>query len=353
MYGLLAIIAIYFEGFSKESELIIKKKNKIICIVGFALIALMLGLRHPSMGWDLRYGFAYGYLDSFDKISEVSWNRILDFKILNYEQGYILYNKIISYINDDIQFFIFITAVLSVLPIALCVYKKGCSPVQSFIIYLGLPAFFMCYSGLRQALAIGICCYSITFIQDKKIIKFIIAVLLAYCFHSSSMVFLVAYPAYNIKLNRDKRIISIALLPIIYILRYPLFNILSKFFKDNATPDDNNAITLFLVFSMVYLFCTLYTDYSEEQNGLMNLFYGACVCQAFGGVYQTAMRVGYYFMLPLVLLLPLILRNMKITNDKQIFATVIMVCFGAFGLYSIYTSTWAMAYPYHFFWEVF
>ena len=122
-------------------------------------------------------------------------------------------------------------------------------------------------------------------------------------------------------------------------------------FKDGAVANDTGAITLFLVFTAIYIFCIAYTDHSEEQNGLMNIFLLACLCQVFSGVYNTAMRVGYYFMTALVLLLPLVIKNMNIKLDKEIFAKIVFISFAAFGLYSIYTSTWPMAYPYNFFWQ--
>lgn len=347
LYAALGLTGIFLNNSLAET----KKSNRVVCIVGFLLISLMLALRHPSMGHDLRYLESTGYLGSFDRIATISWKNIFDYSIQNYEKGYIIFNKLISSIYNDRQFFLGACAVLSTLPVAACIYKKGIAPLQSFVIYFGLPAFLMSYSGLRQALAIGLCFYSISYIQDKKLIKFVLLVLLAGSMHKSAFIFLVAYPIYYLKMSQSARIASIFTIPLVYIFRYPLFNVLSKLFKDDAIPDNNNATTLFLVFTLIYIFCILYTNYSKEQNGLMNLFLLACFCQAFGGVYNIAMRVGYYFMTALVLLLPLIIKNMNIKLDKEVFAKIVFICFAVFGLYSIYTSTWAKAYPYIFFWE--
>ena len=90
----------------------------------------------------------------------------------------------------------------------------------------------------------------------------------------------------------------------------------------------------------------------ETQNGVINLFYIACVCQAFGGVNQLAMRVGFYFMPYLAIALPNTV-NLKKGNKRE-FQTnyiVILLAFVVYGLYAIRYSTWEMAYPYYFFWE--
>ena len=92
----------------------------------------------------------------------------------------------------------------------------------------------------------------------------------------------------------------------------------------------------------------------NRPGGYINIFYLACLCQAFSGVYYTAMRIGYYFMIALAVGLPEILQDMKseIDDDRtyRIAYGIVMMLFIVYGLYAIRTSNWAMAYPYKFFW---
>ena len=342
--GITSLICGYFE--MKENSV-----KKTIGFVMFNCLFLMLAFRHPSMGHDLKYLTKIGYLGRFEYIATVDWDNIFDISVQHYEKGYIVFNKLVSLLSTDRQFFMGACAFLSLLPIIYVICKKSVAPIQSLIIYMGLPVFLIIYSGLRQALAIGICFLSILFIQDKKLVKFVLLVLLASTLHKSSIIFLCAYPLYNLKMTQSWRWVSVVTIPIVYILRYPLFAIFSKIFKDNAETKDTGAITLFLVFTLVYIFCIIYSDESNEQNGLRNLFFMACLCQAFSGVYNLAMRVGYYFMIPLALLLPLIIKGMDEKIDKPIFSIIITICFATFALYCIKGSTWAGAYPYYFFWE--
>jgi len=48
-------------------------------------------------------------------------------------------------------------------------------------------------SGIRQAIAISITCYSITYVISRQFYKFILAVLLASSFHASALVFILVY----------------------------------------------------------------------------------------------------------------------------------------------------------------
>ena len=333
--------------------------NKVFTVLIFISLVLIIGLRHPSMGNDLKYGESNGYLGAFEVLSKMSWSEILKLEaFLNYERGFIIYCKLVSSIWNNHQFFLFISALLSIFPIFLTIYKKSENAIMSSLIYMGVPAFFIIFSGVRQGLAIGICFFAVLILLKERksiytIILFILIVLLAWTFHSSSIIFLLALPLYYIKFDKTSRWISVGILPIIYLGRNWLFSILSKLFKDDAVANDTGALTLLLVFVGIYVFCILFSSNNDrEYNWYMNMFYIACVCQIFGGIFDTAMIVGYYFMLALVLLLPKLISDMKVKSNELLSQIGVNIAFGAYAIYSIYTSTWAMAYPHHFFWEI-
>lgn len=338
-------------GYVIEDE---KKRKTFFCILAGAVLVLLLGLRHPSMGWDLGYYINNtGYLFSFDRLNTYSLAEILQMKeYLNYERGYIIFNKLVGIISDNQQFFLFVCAVFSMIPIFFYIKRKSTLPLLSTFILMGLPVFLMSYSGLRQAIAISLTVWSVKYIEEKRVIPFILAVLFASLFHKTAIVFLVAYPLYYIRMNDLWKLITVLSLPVIFIFKGPLFSVLSKIFKNTAVVDDNGAITLFLVFCAVYIYLILLNKkFDETQNGVVNLFYIACVCQAFGGIYQTAIRVGYYFMIYLIVALPNTITQNKNKQEYQTNYLLVLIAFLVFGLYSIRTSTWAMAYPYYFFWE--
>ena len=160
-------------------------------------------------------------------------------------------------------------------------------------------------------------------------------------------------------MRKNSGLLAMLSIPIVFVFREPLFRILSQLFKDDAQMDNNGAITLLLVFSLVYLVSALLGhEDDQEEVGARNLFLIACLCQAFGGIFNTAMRVGYYFMIYLVILLPRIVANVytraHVFNNRRIALLMylgILACFGLFGLYSIERGSWAMSAPYSFFWK--
>lgn len=355
VYALMIVGALLASKYNRNRKASAYRKK--YCFFTFFLISGLLALRHPSMGKDLCYGLSYGYLGAYESIGVSSWNYILQSSFYNYEKGYVIFCKIANYLNTDPQFLIILCAFIAICSVTYCIYRYSDNCSLSFFIYLGLPVFLINYSGLRQSLAIAIIIYSYRFIREKKALHFILMVVLASTFHDSSIVFLIAYPLYYSKFLNNMRIFSIIIVLLVYLLRYPLFNILTTIFIRDVQPDYNSAITLFIVLLMIYIFSILYLDKNDvHENGLNNLFWMACICQAFGGVHLLALRFGYYFIFFLVLLLPKKLVNIRRNvldrgRTAILFSIIIYSCFIVFGLYSIFNGSWAMSYPYHFFWQ--
>lgn len=356
-YGLMLLAILLFSLSAKATS---HQKARNYCIFFFVLWTLILGLRHPSMGIDIAYGNSYGYWENFSRIADFSLKEAFTKPLQNYEQGYIVFNKILSFFSDDPQLLLFVCAAICIGAVCFLIAKNSDFPFLSSILCLGLPFFLIFFSGLRQTLAISITLFSFPLIKKKKLLWFLLVMLLARTFHQTSSIFILAYPLYHLKMNKSVSTLTILLPPVIFLLRYPLFSFLSQLLKDNAVTDNNNAITLFLVFWAVYFFAVLF-GHEEDQTelGLRNIFLIACCCQAFSGVYNIAMRIGYYFMPVLAILLPKVIANNTHTESNPfanrrsgiIMYIVIFVCFAVFGLYSFASSSWAQTNPHSFMWQ--
>ena len=341
-------------GFFFKSKLTVEKQKRAFCFVAFVLLFLLFALRHQSMGIDLGYWSNHGgYLGNFNILNTYSWIDIFKLeKFLNYERGYIILNKMVGTIYNNRQFFLGVCAFIGLAPIMAYFAKHSTLPYLSVVIYMGLPVFLMQFSGLRQIIAISITILSMKFVEEKKPLRFLLAIWIAINFHKSAFVFVIAYPLYHLRLNDIWKGIFTLVIPIVFIFRRQLFDILYKLFKEEVVTKDTGALTLFLVFSAIYVYLILFNKSSDKnQNGMINLFYVACLTQAFGGIYDTAMRVGYYFMPYLAIAIPNTITSNKDRQEYQTNYVLVLLAFLAYSIYSIKTSTWAMAYPYYFMWE--
>ncbi len=330
-----------------------RKRNDFVFISFFVGFFLLLALRHPSMGIDLHYGRPEGYLAGFMEISRLSWSDILsNVPFRNYEKGFVIFAKLVSMIWANEQFFLVMCALAALLPMAVALYMASEDKLLSAAIFLGLPIFCLLFSTLRQIIAIGICALAIVAIQKKKPIVFFLSVLAASLFHETALVFLVAYPLYHIRLTKALRAISLIFLPAVFILRENLMLLFTRLLGWTVVLDDNGSFMLFFIFSLIYVIgFFLADDEKPAQNGLLNIFFLACVVQAFSGIYSIATRMGYYFTLALVFLIPSLLGNAKESNERTAARWAAIIAFTAIGLYFIYITSWSMSYPYYFFWQ--
>ena len=316
------------------------------------VLILILGLRAPNMGIDLP-----GYLASYDFIGMQSWKWIFNLRhYLNYEKGFVVWMKICHTISSNEQFFLFMCAALSIYPLSKMWINGSRNTLLSIIVFLGTPIFLIFFSALRQGMAIGFIGIAYTKIQNKKPLQFLAFVILASLFHTSAIVFIIAYPIYWIKLGKATAAASVALLPVLFVFRVPLFTLLTKIFYTNAHADYNNAVTLFAFLSIIYTFCVIVRNKGNDNfNGLANLFFVGCAIQSMGGVYSSVLRLAHYYLLGLTLLLPELVKVLKEHQDRRLATLItffIYLVFIAFGFYSIRSSSWAMCYPYYFCWEM-
>lgn len=352
-FSALSLYNIRFEGkLNNRNSTIVRS---VWCLVLFFGLFFIMALRHPSMGVDLQYGSNIGYIGRFQFISYQSWDYLWNNRILSYEKGYVIFNKLISYISNNEQWYLAVCAFVSLLPIFIIYNKYSDNLPLAICVYMGLTCYSAVFSAIRQAIAIGICFISYFFIKERRIIPFVLLILLAFTFHASAIFFLIAYPAYFFKIPKKFRFVSLIAVGVIFIFRVPLFIFLSGFLKDNAVIDNNGAITLFLIFVLIYIYCFVFGQEDEDTNGLLNLFLIAIICQVFGNLHNYAGRLGYYFMPFLGLLIPKVCTNTKLIDKqlKNILINVIAISFIGFALYTLYNggNSWTKSYPWVPFWN--
>lgn len=347
IYSLIGITALLY-----SNRVIFTKK--MFCAFCFSLIFIMFALRHPTMGVDIGYGGYTGYWPMFAYISDMPWIDVFTIPVKNYEVGYTVLNKIISCFTDNAQWLLAVCAAIVFFFFGKTVYQNSEMPCLSILIMVGLPSFAGNYSSLRQAIAVAIVFAAYTQIKNKKMIRFLVLVTIATLFHKTALLAVAAYPVYWFRPAKKLRILSCAILVLAFLFRYQLFYLLKNLLKPHATIDSNNAVNLFVVFCLMYIFFFVFMDHNDnESNGFLNIFWIACFCQAMAGLYSTAIRVGWYFMNVCILLIPKVLQyqKKKYPINKIILNALICACFVVFGLLQISNTTWAVSNPYYFFWS--
>lgn len=348
-----SLILFYFLGalvFSFFPNSKTKRKKEVIY---YAFIAwFVLAARSPRNGVDL-----IGYCPMFERISTYSLEDSLQIKVANYEQGYTFFNKLISLISTDIHVFLAIIAATIIGLIAYIIYRYSTNIFLSFLIFVSFGLYTMCFSGLRQSLALAITFYSFKYLMDGKLMKFAITLFIASTFHTSALIFGFTWLFRKRELPLTLGLIIIAVYATIIIpsMKLLIGTLTSLLFEDKYVgyqEDQGGAYTMAIVYTVMYVGSYMFTKNDNRQ--IMNIYrwliLSSALFQSLGFVSAGAMpRIAYYFNIFYALFIPAVLSDLKPT-EKTSASCVVAILFAAFFLFTI-SGGYLNIVPYHFFWE--
>ena len=352
-YYILIIIplVIYFLGCYKG-----KKWDNQCLFVFFSILLFLLAVRNVTCGVDTKM-----YSNFFNVLSDYSIKQIMDFSIKG-EFLYFILNRLVAYLGGNFQFFLFITAIISIVPIAVLYLKKSNNAPLTIALFLTVAPFTMFFSGLRQATAMGIVVLLFPLIEKKKPIGYIIGIIIASYFHKSASVALILYPIYHAKITKNWLYIIVPAYLLIYIYNKQIFTYLLGFYNSiyeetygyTSSTGQFSILVLLILFN---IYCFIFPDNNKmdkEYIGLRNLLLLATLFQLFVPINPIVMRMNYYTLLFIPLLIPKVAPISHKNNIALLrLSEIIMVAFFmAYFIYQGYAGHDVLnIYPYIPFWR--
>lgn len=334
-----------------------KKKqlsNKSI-LVFFVIWGLMLSLRHPiKCGFDLPN---YQYM--FSITAELDFLDVFSFYPT--ERLYFTFNWLIAHIYPDFRLFLIVTSLLCSGVVGWFYYKESELAPLTILLFVTNACFVMFYSGLRQSLAMLFVIPAYYMTKQKRLVPFILIVLLAKCFHNSATVMLLLYPIYHTPLRSKHFILVILLVVFFFIFKSQIFTTVVPFLNDKysgAVIGETNGYTVWIMFILLLVYSFLVFDDSKmdaECLGLRNILVIMTLIQGFAPIFATAMRMNYYFILIFPIIIPKLMNHPKVGYENMIqfskwFMILLLTIF--FFVSRVSSGNPSLgAYPYVAFWE--
>ena len=280
----------------KKEHMGFEKKNKYALLFFFVFLTLLVMLRHESVGTDTR-----NYIFFFREFSVMGWGDLTKNTI---EYGFSYFNKIVSLISTEPQFFLAVVA-LAVCAMIYPTYRRLCEDASlTIVIFCTMSTFAMMFSGLRQMLAIGIGFIAYEFTRRKKPVFFILAVMFAMLFHTSAFILVFMYPLYHARITRKWLLAVVPVLVAIFIFNKQIFTFLAEILERYTEYDGEIAMTgaytmliLFIVFTVFAFLIPDEARLDSETVGLRNLLLLALALQMFAPLHTLAMRMNYYYII--------------------------------------------------------
>lgn len=346
------LLALILYGIKRTYRLNQMPYQEKIIEVFFVIFFFMLAFRGSTVGAD-----TWNYLAKFRAARSSSWLEFLDTSTS--ETGFALLTKLISEFTGSEQIYLTVIALITVLPIARLYTQESESPILTISLYVILPMFSMLFSGLRQAIAMAFVPLAYQYVKDRRLLRFLITVWIASMFHRSAWLLLALYPVYHMKISRKSLLWVIPLLLGIYVFNDQIYTLATRLLsrllaEEFSETGATGAYSMLILFSMILIFSYVFLgDADEETIGQRNILVLSVGLQCFALVNTIAMRMNYYFLLFLPLLLPKVIK--RISNRNKWFGYAVQFVCCAYFIYYYLEKAYSgesgvSIYPYIPFW---
>lgn len=329
------------------------KKNKFAMKIFFSVLFCLIALRHSSIGTDTETYVWYFNKIVIDKMYVGSY--------FVYEKGFVFLNLIISLFTNNVQIYFIITTFLMIYFIRKVYLRLCVDSTLTIILFCSMSTFVMMFSGVRQMIAVSLGFAAYEFVREKKLLKFLIVTFVAMLFHNSAFMILFMYPLYHARITKKWLLVVIPILIMVFINKNLVFNILttilSSYTRFDLSSSSTGAYTMLLLFFLFGIYSYIVPDekkLSDEIIGLRNFCLMSICIQIFAPLHVLAMRMNYYYIIFIPLLVPLIIKNSSLKWKKVAVLSryVLVFFFLIYFFVSAETGDSLNIFPYHFFWEV-
>lgn len=329
-----------------------KKRNRVAMAFFFFWLTVLVMFRHESVGNDTE-----NYMYFFESFSEMSWAEVGK---TSFEFCFSYFNKIVSLLSKNPQFYLAATAIC-VSGMLYPTYKRLCVDASlTIVLFCFMSTFVMMFSGIRQMLAIGVGFIAYEFVRNKKLIPFILAVCVAIAFHTSAFMLAFMYPLYHARITKKWLYTIVPFLVFIFVFNKPIFSALTmiteRYTKYDGSISATGAYSMLILFAAFTAFSFIIPSepiLDKETIGLRNYLLFALALQMFAPLHTLAMRMNYYYIVFIPLLMPIIIEY-RSGRWKQVAMAgrhIMVLFFLAYFFFNAYRGNNLHVFPYHFFWE--
>lgn len=222
VYALMTILSVGFailatnDMFTFNNDLIIYSSNKayhvrvknILIVLSFIPLLIVSGLRY-QVGTDYQ-----SYINIFNQILNTG-------STTRTEVGYIILNKLVQIFSENPQSIIIITSLISYSLVYKTVYDLSPSVAFSLYTFITAALLFPSYNLIRQFIAVAISLYAFRFIyrDNKKIVMYILFIILAASFHKTALIMIPIGIASLIRFRLKHYIMMVLVLVVMFIFR--------------------------------------------------------------------------------------------------------------------------------------
>lgn len=339
-------------------SIIFKKNKKTYIVVICLLLSLVSGFRHFTIGNDTAV-----YLRTHNAIVEKGLN-VADTSRL--EPGYIFLDFASTKVSNEFNFFLFIMALLTNMGIAFLIIKYSKNPMMSLLLFVLFRFFFDEMNIMRQFLSISIILCGVEYIKNRKLIKYLLIILLASTIHYSALFAFPIYFLYRRSFDKKTKAILLVITAIAFVsLNSILSTVTSKIGLYSGYVDayyDSNklgSIISAIMSASIYIYSLIiFKKYKKkasdelEYSFFLNISFICMLLNVCSIRISILSRLIDYYEIFIIVLLPNISMLIPKVKQRQLANLAIMtIGFAYFISVAMLRPNWNRVIPYKMFIE--
>lgn len=171
-------------------------KNKMIVFFMIAVLVLVAGLR---------YGVGTDYFAYYKGYEQYKLEQLSPLE----EPGIRIIARVSGVIYDDPATMMFLAAAITVILMTVTIVRNSDVYWLSLLLYIFLGCWHGCFNGVRQYLAASILFAGHCFIKERKLLQWLMIVIVAAMFHITAVIGVIFYFYAHIKINYKNLILSV------------------------------------------------------------------------------------------------------------------------------------------------
>ena len=252
------------------------------------------------------------------------------------ERGFILLSRFIYGLGGSFQVFLWVSSSICVLPLWYMYRNESDNYPLTMALFLTVSPFYMYFSGIRQAIAMSLGVFAWYAAKNRKLLYFLLAVFAAMQFHNSAFILVAIYPLYRAKITKRWLWVVVPFMVFVFVNKLPIFNFLLQFlWEDFESTPETGATTILILLVIFAVYSYLIPDdakIDQDVIGLRNILLLSIVIQFFAILHPLSMRMNYYFLPFVPILIPKIAKRSKmrfrqISKLSVVVMTVFFLCY--------------------------
>ncbi len=337
-FGILCVLAV----------LNVQMHDKLSTQILNGLAAIMLiciaGLRYETGGdWDT-YTTLFNDFPPFSRLI----GRPAEFADISVEEGFVLLCALVKSLGGTVQHLFFVVSLINITLIACAASKYTKYPVVALLCYYGILYFNLEMIYIRQATAVALCFFALQYIPSKRMVPYMIFILLACTFHRVAALMIPLYFLLNIKMPSWAYLAVVGIGAVVMLAGIPWIQTIfltvagwlgenyaekAELYTEDAMFAVNRGLSLGFILNLaifaVIIFFKEKIDALPYGTIMLNMFFASLVLYYYCfELVEVSNRMRLFFLIGIIALLPMVLEVLPLFLERLAGLVVVaLYCF--------------------------